>query len=155
MTAHASATARIDAPAREVYDVFADYRDGHPHVLPRQFFSSLEVLSGGRGAGTRIRVGTRLLGVEKTFDMTVTEPEPGRVLLETDPVTGLETAFLVEPIGDSERSQVTIATTWQPRSGLAGRIERVVTPPLLRWVYRKELAQLSAFLRSRRRVRHR
>jgi hypothetical protein len=150
MRVQTSSRAIIRAPANEVYDVLADYRDGHPHILPRQFFSSLEVLRGGRGAGTRIRVGTRVLGVEQTLEMEVTEPEPGRILCETDPATGLETSFFVEPLADASCSRVTIATTWEPRAGIRGRVERLVMPFLLGWVYRRELAELAAFMASRR-----
>jgi hypothetical protein len=149
MRLHASSTAAIDAPVHEVYAVLADYRHGHPHILPRQFFSSLDVVRGGRGAGTRIRVGTRMLGIEKTFEMDVTEPEPGRVLRETDPATGLETSFIVEPLDDARGSRVTIATTWDSMAGLAGRVEGLVMPFLLGWVYRRELSELAAFMATR------
>jgi hypothetical protein len=149
MRAHSSSTALIDSPPGAVYSVLADYRDGHPHILPRQFFSSLDVLKGGRGAGTRILVGTRRLGFEKSFEMDVTEPEPGRLLVETDPATGLETSFLVEPLDDGRRSRVTIATTWETASGFAGRVERIVTPLLLRWAYRAELKELASFMARR------
>ena len=32
-----------------------DYRTGHPRILPKPYFSGLEVLSGGYGAGTVFR----------------------------------------------------------------------------------------------------
>jgi hypothetical protein len=151
MRAHMSSSAIIDSPANEVYGVLADYRDGHPHILPRQFFSSLDVLSGGHGTGTRFRVGTRVLGIERTLEMDVTEPEPGRLLRETEPATGLQTSFLVEPLDHGRRSRVTISTAWEPKPGIAGRIERIAAPWLLRWVYRAELSELARFMAARRR----
>ncbi len=41
-----SASALVPAPAREVYAIIADYRDGHPKILPRPPFVSLEVEQG-------------------------------------------------------------------------------------------------------------
>ncbi len=48
---HASAERTIPAPAAAVYALLADYRDGHPRILPPAF-SDLTVLQGGIGAGT-------------------------------------------------------------------------------------------------------
>ena len=39
----------IDAPAQEVYDIIADYENGHPHILPKEHFSDLTVEEGGKG----------------------------------------------------------------------------------------------------------
>jgi len=55
MTKHSvSASALIPAPAQKVCDLIADYRDGHPRILPKPYFVSMEVEQGGYGAGTVI-----------------------------------------------------------------------------------------------------
>jgi hypothetical protein len=54
-TKQVSASAVINAPAKQVYTILADYHDGHPRILPQQYFSSLEVERGGVGAGTVLR----------------------------------------------------------------------------------------------------
>ena len=51
---HASAERTVPVPAAAVYALLADYRDGHPRILPPAF-SDLTVLRGGTGAGTVIR----------------------------------------------------------------------------------------------------
>ena len=43
------ASAPVGAPAEVVYNIIADYRKGHPHILPRKYFEWLEVEQGGRG----------------------------------------------------------------------------------------------------------
>src|SRR5512139_3896517 len=47
-----SESALVPAPASLTYDIIADYRTGHPSILPTEYFGRLDVLEGGRGAGT-------------------------------------------------------------------------------------------------------
>src|SRR5262249_14871310 len=98
-----SAEAVVDAPAGRAYAVIADYRDGHPHILPRPPFVSLDVEQGGTGAGTVIRFQMRVFGRVRTFRAAITEPEPGRVLAETDLDTGTLTTFTVVPVEDGRK----------------------------------------------------
>jgi hypothetical protein len=148
-TLHTAATAQIAAPPETIYAVLADYRNGHPHILPPQYFPSLTVEQGGQGAGTIFRVRTRALGQERTYRMEVEEPEPGRVLVERDPEAGVVTTFTVMPLADGSGSQVQIATEWATPDGLAGLMERLVTPPMMRHIFRTELRQLAAYLAAR------
>ncbi len=48
------ASSFIRAPASQVYAIIADYRNGHPRILPQPYFVSLNVDQGGIGAGTAI-----------------------------------------------------------------------------------------------------
>jgi hypothetical protein len=82
----------------------------------------------------------RVLGRTRTFRATITEPEPGRMLVETIPETGMVTTFLVEPAGDGAR--VAISTDFETRGGLSGRLERFFITRLLRPVYEREIEQL-------------
>jgi hypothetical protein len=136
-------TASIPAPAAKIYAVIADYQNGHPHILPEPYFVSLTVEQGGVGAGTVIRFQMRLLGRPQNFRATISEPEPGRRLVETND-DGVVTTFLVEPQGGS--SQVTITTEMDIPGGLPGAIQGWLMTRLLRPVYIKELEKLSAFL---------
>jgi hypothetical protein len=143
MSAHQfSASSLIAAPPRLVYDIIADYRDGHPRILPRPPFVSLDVEQGGRGEGTVIRVGMRVLGRTSSFRAVVTEPEPGRMLVETND-NGMTTTFTVEPRDEGRHAFVTF-TTELTRGGLQGALERLLVPRLMLPVYRRELAQLAA-----------
>jgi hypothetical protein len=139
-------SATINAPASEVYPILADYRNHHPHILPKAYFTGLEVEEGGIGAGTVFQASLKMMGQDQIFRMRVTEPEPGRVIAETDLDTGLVTKFIVEPRG-RDQSEVTIATTFRPRPGLKGWLERLVVPGYLRRVYRVELQQLDEYVR--------
>jgi len=139
------ATARIQAPAPQVYGILADYRDGHPHILPKQF-TSLSVEQGGRGAGTVFRCEMRVLGRKQMFRASVTEPEPGRVLVETiiegDP---LVTTFTVNPADGGGACDVTISSVIDQKPGLRGMIERFLTPRILEPMYRDELRILNEY----------
>jgi hypothetical protein len=140
-----AASARIVAPPARIYAVLADYRQHHPQVVPPEYFPRVEVLEGGVGAGTRTRVEMRVLGTSRTFEQVVSEPEPGRVLMESNTDGSGVTTFTVEgAAGDS--ADVTIATELPLRPGLGGRIERLCISILLPRIYRKELALLAKYV---------
>ena len=140
-----SATARVRASAERVYGIIADYREGHPRILPKQF-TSLVVEQGGVGAGTIIRCEMRLMGGRQVFRAAVTEPEPGRVLRETiiegDP---LVTTFTVAPaVGESE-CDVTIQSDVPLKPGVRGVLERFFVPRMLTPMYEEELRRLNDY----------
>jgi hypothetical protein len=140
-----SAAAHIPAPAKRVYEIIADYHNGHPHILPKPQFEEMIVEEGGAGAGTVIFLKMRLMGSVRTLHALVSEPEPGRVLVETDTATGDETTFTVEPRADGREAYVTITTRFNTRNGIRGRLEGWLARRLLRPVYVEELEQLAAF----------
>lgn len=143
-----SHTADLDTPAAAAYAVIADYRDGHPRILPPAFHG-LTVEEGGVGAGTVIRFAMRVLGRDTWTRAAITEPEPGRVLVET----GLDdstvvTTFTVEPLDGGRRARVRFDTVWT-QGGLGGWIARLVAPAMLRRVYAQEMALLAQVARER------
>lgn len=144
MTTHRfSASALIQAPPQDLYAIIADYRHGHPQILPKPPFVSLEVEQGGTGAGTVIHIHMRALGQLQSFRAIVTEPEPGRVLVETND-NGYVSTFTVEPRADGRHAFVTIATEISGRTGVLGALECWFVMWLLRPVYVRELRQLAA-----------
>ena len=143
-----SASAVIHAPAADLYAIIADYERGHPRILPKPPFVSLAVEEGGIGAGTVIRVHMRVLGRPQPFRAVITEPEPGRVLVETND-NGYVTTFTVEPRVDGQHAAVTITTELPRRAGTLPALERWLATRLLRPVYVKELAQLAAVAATR------
>ena len=139
-----SASALIPAPAAKVYALIADYRNGHLRILPKPYFVSLTVDKGGVGAGTVITFQMKLMGRLQTFHSVIAEPEPGRVLTETDINTpSTISTFTVEPRAGGDQAFVTITTDTEVPEGLAGRIQGWLTTRLLHPVYVKELAQLA------------
>ena len=132
----------VGAPPERVYAVLADYRNHHRRILPPAF-RRLSVEAGGVGAGTLIAVELALGGRIHAFRARVEEPEPGRVLKETDVESGAATTFTVRPDGAGAR--VRIETIFTPPPGLRGLFERRVAAFLLRRLYREELARLNAY----------
>ncbi len=143
-TINVAVSATINAPATKVYPILADYRNHHPHILPKAYFTGLEVEEGGLGEGTVFKAGMKVMGKVQNFRMRVSEPEPGRVLAETDLDNGLVTKFIVEPRGN-DQSEVTFDTTFQASPGLKGWVERLAAPAMLRRVYRQELQILDNY----------
>jgi hypothetical protein len=149
MTTHRfSASALIESPAEALYAIIADYHHGHPLIIPKPPFVSLAVEQGGTGAGTVLRIAMRVMGQLQTFQSVVTEPEPGRVLVETND-NGYVTTFTVEPRAEGRQAYVTIATEMSVRAGLLGRLESWFVTRLMQPVFVKELAQLAAVAAER------
>jgi len=143
-----SYSSRVNAPAAVAYGIIADYRDGHPHILPPKYFRNLQVQSGGRGDGTRITFEMGALGYWRSASAEIREPEPGRLLEETIPAERVLTTFRVEAVSESA-CDVTISTTMPQRAGIAGSIERLTTSAFMRRVYREERRMLDRVARSR------
>jgi hypothetical protein len=79
--------------------------------------------------------------------MRVAEPEPGRVLTESDTNSNLVTTFTVTP--QNAASRVEICTTWQAAAGIWGFFERLFAPRVMRSIYADELERLNAYARQR------
>ena len=137
-----TASAIIPARRERVYSLLANYNDGHPRLLPKQF-SNLVVEQGGVGAGTVIRFEMSFLGKKQPFRAAVTEPEPGRVLVETYLDNGAVTTFTIDPGSAPADSRVTISTELPVRAGFPGKIERALSTLMLRPIYKKELENLA------------
>ncbi len=146
---HVSVTGQVGASPAAVYALLRDYRDGHPTILPKPWFSGLTVLEGGLGAGTVVRTEMAVMGRSSVFTLTISEPEPGRVLAEEDAAAGTATTFTVEPLDGGARSRVTIASDMRMPGGIAGWLQKQMAGVLTRRIYRAELAQLDAVMRQR------
>jgi hypothetical protein len=140
-----SASERVAAPSAQVYAILADYRESHPQILPRPPFTALVVEQGGWGAGTVITLHSRLFGLRQRLRGVVTEPEPGRVLVETYPERAMVTTFTVEPRTNGAESEVTITTDIPIHAGLLGRCEATLLTRFLCPLYERELEQLASF----------
>ncbi|HXZ05956.1 MAG TPA: SRPBCC family protein [Ktedonobacteraceae bacterium] len=140
------AEAVLAALPKDVYTTIADYRKGHPSILPKESLYDLQVEEGGYGAGTIIRFKSRVLGVEQSFYQRVSEPEPGKVLVEQDidAVQNVTTTFTVHPIEQGQKSQVEISTTMNASPGIRGFIEQIVISIFNPPIYRKELKLLES-----------
>jgi Polyketide cyclase / dehydrase and lipid transport len=140
-----SAERTVGAPAPEVYGYIADHREHHANFLPPAF-SDFEVESGGVGAGTITRFKLTAGGRTRQLRTEVTEPEPGRVLTESDTLSSSVTTWTVTPEGNA--CQVRISTTWQGAGGIGGVFERLFAPRVLRRLYEDELSRLDAYARE-------
>ena len=144
-----SAEGAVGAPAETVYRYIADMREHHPHFLPPAF-SDFQVESGGVGAGTVTRFKLTAGGRTREYRTTVAEPEPGRILTESDTGSSSVTTFTVSPQGAASR--VRISTTWDGAGGIGGLFERMFAPRALRAIYADELKRLDAYAREQPRA---
>ena len=137
----------VDAPADTVYRYIADMREHHPRFLPPAI-SGFRVESGGVGAGTVTRFTMTAGGRTREYRMQVAEPEPGRVLTESDTASTAVTSFTVTPRNGA--SLVRISTSWEGAGGIGGLFERMFAPRVLRGIYTDELKRLDAYAREHR-----
>jgi hypothetical protein len=135
----------VGAPAEAVYDYIADMREHHPRFLPPAF-TDFEVESGGIGAGTVITFALTAGGRTRRYRSQIAEPDPGRVLTESDTNSSAVTTFTVTPQGDN--CIVQIACRWDGAGGLGGFFERTFAPRTLRGILTDELGRLDAYARG-------
>jgi uncharacterized protein YndB with AHSA1/START domain len=135
----------VGGPPDLVYDCIADH-ERHQRFLPPAF-SEFRVEAGGVGAGTVTTFRVRTGGGSRAFRMRVEEPEPGRVMTESDADSDLVTTWTVTP--EDGGSRVEIATTWEA-TGVMGFFERLLAPRAMRSLYAEELRLLDAYVRERR-----
>jgi carbon monoxide dehydrogenase subunit G len=142
-----SAEGTVHAPADTVCQYLADMRGHHPRFLPPAF-SDFQVESGGTGAGTVTRFKLTAGGRTREYRMKVAEPEPGRVLTESDMGSSAVTTFTVSAQGGA--SLVRISTAWDGAGGIGGLLERMFALSVLRASYADELERLDADAREHR-----
>ena len=143
----ASAERTIGAPAHQVYQYLADMQL-HSRFLPPPFYD-FQVEERGAGTGSVVRFKINFAGGIRELRMQVTEPEPGRALVQTDTNgSGLVTTFTVTPQGG--QALVNITSSFDGETGVAGFVERIIAPRRLHRVYAEELTRLDAYAREQR-----
>lgn len=128
----------IPATADRVYGLLRDYTpEGHPSILPKQYFTDLRIVKGGVGAGTVIDVDMKSGGTKTTMRLEVSEPQPGKLLVEEDKAMGVLTHFIFED-GGNGTSKLTFKTWFRRKPGFRGWVEKLIIPGFTRKVYREE-----------------
>ena len=143
-TIEVSADRMVEAPADVVYGYVAGLRDHRPHYLASAI-SDYTVETGGVGAGTIVRYRLTAGGRSREYELHVAEPEPGKVLSQSDARSSLVTRYTVIP--HDAVSRVRITTTWEGSGGVGGVFERLFAPKVLRRVHAQELERLDAYAR--------
>jgi Polyketide cyclase / dehydrase and lipid transport len=142
---HISAERVLDAPADLVYQCLADYRQHHrPGGFLPPAFHDMHIIRGGVGAGTRWSLKVTLAGRTRTLIQDVSEPEPGRVLVEADALE--QTTFTVDPVAPNQ-CRVRFDTLLDG-SGLEGLLTRLFAPRLVHPLYADELDRLERYARA-------
>lgn len=136
----------INAPREIIYNVLRDYREGHKHILPAPYFNNWRIIKGGLGAGTEILFSIEVYGQQTHYHQIVTEPEPGRVIRESDQYTTQYSTFTLDSVGDGHQTRVTIFSAMPTGSGLKGVLQRLFQPRIVRAMFRKELQNLADYV---------
>jgi hypothetical protein len=134
----------IHARLEDVYRVLSDMEE-HRNILPKEF-RSFEVMRGGKGEGTVIRITMQVLGKTVSNVMTVSEPVPGHVMKEEDEAAGLETIWTLTPAPNAAHCELKLESKFRSQPGIAGLLERLLAPPALRSIYLRELDLLDAYI---------
>ncbi len=135
---------RMDIPADVAYHCLADYREHHnPDGFLPPAFTAFEVHRGGVGAGTEASWSVELGGRVRRMTATITEPEPGRRLVETG--SGVVTTFTVAPSGSG--CVVRFDSVFD-EPGLGGLLLRLFAGRIVGPLYADELGRLEAYARN-------
>lgn len=142
MKSRFGAERRMDVPAQVAYHCLADYREHHrPDGFLPPAFSDFEISRGGVGAGTEASWTVDLGGGRKRrMTATITEPDPGRRLVETG--DGVVTTFTVAPSGAG--CVVRFETVFE-EPGLSGLLLRLFIGRMLGPLYADELQRLDVY----------
>ncbi|MEZ4595605.1 MAG: SRPBCC family protein [Chloroflexota bacterium] len=144
MRSRFAAERRMDVQAQVAYHCLADYREHHrPEGFLPPAFSAFEVHRGGVGAGTEASWTVDLGGRTRRMSAAITEPEPGRRLVETG--DGVVTTFTVTPSGDG--CVVRFDTVFD-EPGMSGILLRLFIGRMLGPLYADELKRLDAYARA-------
>jgi uncharacterized protein YndB with AHSA1/START domain len=138
----------IDARPEKLYAIVRDYHVGHPAIVPKPYFTSVTVEQGGVGAGTIVISEGAVWGTKFRYRHVVTEPEPGRRLVETDSYTGQWSSFTFEPLNGGAQTRVTITAEYPLSPGFKGFMERLLNPIVSRRMFRQELDNLAEYART-------
>ena len=135
---------RMAVPPDIVYHCIADYREHHrPGGFLPPSFSDFEIISGGVGAGSEVTWVTEAGGNKRRIQAVITEPTPGRVLVETSP--DIVTTFTVEP---TEGETLVRFDTEIDDGGVKGILTRLFAPRMLVPIYEDELERLETYARA-------
>lgn len=127
----------VGASPERVYKVLADPKH-HKHILPEEFVSYGEEPDGT--VAFTLKVG----GVERHMRVRTEEAEPNRLFREIEIDSNIATEFILEPHQDG--TVVTISMKYETKKNIAGWIERLTVPFLLRPLYKKELVKLGRYV---------
>jgi ribosome-associated toxin RatA of RatAB toxin-antitoxin module len=136
---HVEEFAILNARAETLYNIVSDYEVGHPAILPKPM-EGIQVDKGGQGLGTEITVLVSIFGKKTTFRQRVTKSVPYHLIEESNIDNDLVTTFYFDALPDGN-TKVTISTDFTP----ANFGERLLNPPLMRSMYKRELQKLEAY----------
>lgn len=145
---HAEYSTVIDANAKDIYAVLADYHVGHAAILPRPPFTDLIVEKGGIGAGTVLTTRVKAYGRIMSYHQVVSEPEPGRVIMEKDMDTAQYSMFTLDPLNGGKQTRVTIFCEFPVVPGFEGVLQRMFQPAYSRGILKQELHNLAHYLHN-------
>ena len=134
---------RFPTSPERVYNLIVDMEE-HRRILPRQF-ESLDVLEGGKGAGTVFRLTINVMGSRTSLVMTLSEPEPGRIVQEQDEKAGVTTIWKLIP-EPGDRCLLRLTSQFPNKPGFSGWMERIATSSMIRSIYKRELKNMEEYL---------
>jgi hypothetical protein len=139
-------SAVLQARPETIWQVITDYQNAHRAILPKPYFKDMVVEQGGIGAGTIIHTTMTVWGQHYSFHQLVSEPEPGRVLVETDMATGQYSSFTLDALNGGQQTRVTITSVFPREAGIQGWLQSLMQPAITRHIYKKELQNLALYL---------
>jgi hypothetical protein len=102
-----------------------------------------QVKRGGVGNGTEVDYRLKAAGRERPYHMQVDETVKGKVLTERDTNSSLITRWILLPVKNGKKTQVSLSSEWEGTGGIRGFFERAFAPMGLRRIYGSMLSMLA------------
>jgi hypothetical protein len=142
-TVEATAERVIEAATPDqVWQLVADYANGRPKILP-EAFQDYRLEAGGMGAGTVVAYTLHAAKRERPYRLEVSEPQPGRVLEESDTTSSFTQTWTVEP-AETGGTRLSLACSWSGAGGVGGFFEGIFAPKGVARLYEQILDGVQA-----------
>jgi hypothetical protein len=141
-----------NANAKQIRDIIMDFRNGHPHILPKGIFFDLKVLAEDE-KNVAIQFKSTLYGSTRSCTSIVSEDIPNKLIVEREHETGykthIKTSFKLDEQPDN-KVKVTIHTEMNESKWLLqGWLEYMFAAKMFAPIYDQELQLLQKELDKR------
>jgi|GEM_PF-3335990 len=132
---HSGLSQILDARPEQIDEVLTEYRNGNRTITPQALYMDLRIEDNPHDFGTMVHAKVNLTGIEYEFNEIVFEPVPLRLIMEYDAEYETMVMIMIEPIVYSDKTRITISTTYVSQSNFTYFVEDLLFPGNLHHIY--------------------
>lgn len=132
---HSEISQILDARPDQIDAILTEYRMGNRAIAPQPLCMDLQIVEHIPETGAVIHAKVSLTHFEHTFEEIVNEDVPLRLIMEYDAEWETMVMIMIEPIIHSEKTRITISTTYVPQANFTYFVEDLLIPGNLHHIY--------------------